>query len=348
MRPSRKLPPDSYQRLPSCSQLLASVEQLSPRPATPIGRARPGATSVCLAPPISDNAVRNSNQVVIPMRRARDFGVFVDCRTGNEPPTPRMAKRITTGPWHSSPSQAHSVRASNVLISHLRRQRKASQARRCIGEVLTLPKPDNISHTQRQNVERGIFEKQEIHKKVEHDWRDLIKHWTLFLEELLPGALKSDPQIKAKNGKPNLPKKVVYQLACKYICTEQGRQEDYENTLRTQPSDPSTKCSETTGGCARETIEDDNLKDAHNDLPKTPTASSKTSSRTVRGLEPLAFTRYPGYRENGVWLTTTTDSGGLHKPSIGQPKPACSSTDHGTRPGHCYDDTWRPPLSRHQ
>lgn len=165
--------------------------------------------------------------------------------TAGELSSPHAAQRIRLDRRHSSQNQAHSVGASHSLASHLGRSRKAPQTKTCPRAAPILPRACKISHVQRHNVEQKNPEKQEIHKKVEHDRRDLIKHWTLFLEELLPNALKLDPEVKAKNGKPNLPKKVIYQLACKYICFEHGKQEDYEAMLRAQPCDQSGMCPET-------------------------------------------------------------------------------------------------------
>ncbi len=282
--------------------------------------------------------MRSFDHVITPARRPNDFENLVDYPTISEPSPP--AKRISTGPCHSTPSQAHSARASDVSTHHMRRQIKAPEARRNIGPALKLPKINKRSHAQRHNVERENSEKQQIHKKIEHDRRDLIKHWTLFLEELLPGALKSDPEVKAKNGKPNLPKKIIYQLACKYICIEQGRQDDYEVTLRAQPTDPSTNYPEIIGGDTRKMGDDDLFDDVRTGFPQTPTASSGTSARTTRGLESPASARYTGLQAKGVWQTTTGDSSGLLgvKPSMRQPEPTYSSMNQGTLSGYCYDN----------
>ena len=172
------------------------------------------------------------------MRRAGNFEDKVNAdssSTARGLSSPHAAQRIRLDGGHSSQIQTHSVGASHSLANHLGRSRKALQTKTCAHAAPILPRASKASHVQRHDVERERSEKQEIHKKVEHDRRDLINHWTLFLEELLPSSLKSDPEVKAKNGKPNLPKKAVYQLACKYICFEHGKQEDYEATLRAQP-----------------------------------------------------------------------------------------------------------------
>lgn len=218
------------------------------------------------------------------------------------------------------------------------RQIKTPEARRNTGPALKLPKANKRSHAQRQNIEREHSEKQIIHKKIEHDRRDLIKHWTLFLEELLPGALKSEPEVKAKNGKPSLPKKIIYQLACKYICIEQGRQDDYEVTLRAQPTDPSTNYPKITGGDAPKIGEDGLFDDVRTGFAKTPMASNGTSVPTTRGLESPASTRYTGLQAKGVGLTTTS-SGLLDvKPSMRQPEPTYSPMNQGPLAGYCYDN----------
>lgn len=345
MRSCRHMPSGSYQLLPSCSQLLASIEQHSPNTAAPIGRARPETSGVCQAPLITNGPLRSSDQVITPARRAKDFEKLIDCPMIFEASLPRTARRISSGPWYSTPSQAHSVPASDVSTSHVGGRIKTPEARRCTGPAMTFPKTNRRSHGHRRNVERENLEKQQIHKKIEHDRRDLIKHWTLFLEELLPGALKSDPQVKAKNGKPNLPKKVVYQLACKYICIKQGRQDEYEVTLRAQPSDPSTSYPEKSGGNTRKTDDDDLFDDVQTDFPKTPTASGGTSPRITRGLESRASAPYTGLQEKGVWLTTIADSRGLLsvKPSMGQPKPTYYSMNQYTPSGYCYDNISEPP-----
>ena len=268
------------------------------------------------------------------MRRSRDFASLIDVEGSSSfdgSPNPHVAQRIRIGPYHSSPSQIYSDRVSNVAIGHLGHSRKHSDATTCIRGAMPLPEPGKIPRGQRQNFEREKLEKmekQEIHKRVEHDRRDLIKHWTLFLEELLPSALKSDPEVRAKNGKPNLPKKVVYQLACKYICTEQGRQDDYEAMLRDQPSDQGSQCSEPTRGNAQ--VADDNGFDhVCNDFPKTFRAGSETPAITERDFVSSASSFRVSTQERGRWITGTTDNGCLlgMQPCTRQPMSTSTSTD---------------------
>ena len=212
--------------------------------------------------------------------RSRNFASLVNTdgsSSCDESLNPHTAQRIRIGPRHSSPSQECSDRVSNVAIGHLGYSREDSKATTCMGRALASPNPYKIYHSQNENAEwenLDKLEKQEIHKRVEHDRRDLIKHWTLFLEELLPSALKLDPEVRAKNGKPNLPKKMVYQLACKYICTEQGRQDDYEAMLRAQPSHQSSNRSEMTGENPQ-VADDGGFNHVRDDFPRPPKESSK-------------------------------------------------------------------------
>ena len=250
----------------------------------------------------------------------------------------------------STPSQAHSVQAPKDLTSHIRCSKKASHARKCTAQTLVLSKTSRRSRSQRHNIEREKLEKQEIHKKVEHDRRDLIKHWTHFLEELLPGALKSDPEVKAKNGKPNLPKKIVYQLACKYISTEQGREEDYKDKLRAQPSDRSSKCLQKVEGHTDKTEKDGISDHVRNHFATTPTASSETSPCTVRDLGLPASAWGSRIQERGAGSTTTADRTEplSIKPSTGRRNALYSSINRGISSGNCFDDAWQRPLPRNR
>ena len=200
-----------------------------------------------------------------------------------------------------------------MLTSHLGCSKNDSEIPTHPGGALVLPKPEKRPRSRRQNFEREKWEKiekQELHKKVEHDRRDLIKHWTLFLEELLPSALKSDPEVRAKNGKPNLPKKIVYQLACKYICNEQGRQDDYETMLRAQPNDQSSKCSETAGENPQ-VADGDGFDGVRGDLLKASGAGCTDLASIGRNLVSPASSYCAGKQEKGPWFADTTNSNRL-------------------------------------
>ena len=240
---------------------------------------------------------------------------------------PRAAKQISSGSQNFSLNQADLARAGGVSTNRPGLPRISLQSSRCVtGALFSSTTSKRFTHP-RLNVERDKAERQKIHKKVEHDRRDLIKHWTKFLEELLPSDLKSDPEAKAKNGKPNLPKKVIYQLACKYIFIEQGRHKEYKATLRAQPLDENVKSS-VVNEETRHKPKDDSLQYGQSEFSNFATTGNGISPLTLHDLGG----RDPPYciadKEEDLSFSTMTDK----------------TFFLGTRPSTAWPESTRPSM----